>query len=65
MKCYEFDRISYHTPLSSEVRDKISKAYSRGDKTVMIEDLKIKDAEVLFDLGYNIKIKNKKVEVLL
>ncbi len=65
MKCIEFDRISYHTPLSAEVRDKISKAYSRGDETLLINDLKIKDAEVLFELGYKIKIKNKKIEVIL
>ena len=65
MKCIEFDSISYHTPLSAGVRDKISKAYSRGDEVVVLNDLSIKDAEVLFDLGYRIKITNKKVEVKL
>lgn len=65
MKCIEFDIISYHTPLSAEVRDKISKAYSRGDEVVILKDISLKDTEVLYGLGYRIKITNKKVEVKL
>jgi len=65
MKYTEFMHITYHTALSESVREKLAKAYGRGDRKVIVDDLTIQDARVLTNLGYNIKHRNKKMEIQL
>jgi ribosomal protein S24E len=65
MKYTEFMHITYHTALSESVREKLAKAYGRGERTVIVNDLTIQDARVLTNLGYNIKHRNKKMEIQL
>jgi ribosomal protein S24E len=61
----EFKHITYHTPLSEEVREKIAKAYGKNCACVLLEDISIKDAHTLIDLGYTIHHKNNKIEIQL
>jgi ribosomal protein S24E len=61
----EFKHITYHTPLSEEIREKIAKAYGKNYASVTLEDISIEDAHVLTDLGYNIHHKNNKIEIQL
>jgi hypothetical protein len=65
MKYTEFKNITYHTPLSEDIREKIAKAYGKGERTVIVNDITIQDAKVLTNLGYNIKHRNKKMEIQL
>lgn len=61
----EFKHITYHTPLSKEIREKIAKAYGKNYASVTLEDISIEDAHVLTDLGYTIHHKNNKIEIQL
>jgi len=61
----EFKHITYHTPLSEKTREKIAKAYGKNYASVILEDISIKDAHVLTDLGYTIHHKNNKIEIQL
>ena len=61
----EFKHITYHTPLSEKTREKIAKAYGKNYASVTLEDISIKDAHVLTDLGYTIHHKNNKIEIQL
>ena len=65
MKYTEFKNITYHTPLSEDIREKIAKAYGKGERTVIVNDITIQDAKVLTRLGYNIKHRNNKMEIQL
>ena len=65
MKYTEFKNITYHTPLSEDIREKIAKAYGKGERTVIVNDITIQDVKVLTNLGYNIKHRNKKMEIQL
>jgi ribosomal protein S24E len=61
----EFKHITYHTPLSEEVREKIAKAYGKNCACVLLDNISIKDAHTLIDLGYTIHHKNNKIEIQL
>ena len=61
----EFKHITYHTPLSEKVRERIAKAYSKGYDKIVILDISVKDAKALTDLGYTIHHKNNKIEIQL
>lgn len=61
----QFKHITYHTPLSEEVREKIAKAYGKNCAFVILEDISIEDAHTLSDLGYTIHHKNNKIEIQL
>jgi len=61
----EFKHITYHTPLSEKVREKIAKAYSKAQGSIVINDISISDANVLTELGYTLKHRNNKIEIQL
>ena len=51
--------------MSEKTREKIAKAYGKNYASVTLEDISIKDAHVLTDLGYTIHHKNNKIEIQL
>lgn len=61
----EFKKITYHTPLTEELREKIAKAYGKSMSSILVDDISIQDAEVLYSLGYRLKMRNDKMEIQL
>jgi len=61
----EFKKITYHTPLSEELREKIAKAYARTYSSLIVDDVSLEDAEVLYSLGYILKVRDNKMEIRL
>lgn len=61
----EFKKMTYHTPLSEELREKIAKGYGKSLGSIFVDDISMKDAKVLYGLGYQLKVRKNKMEIRL